>query len=96
MNQTTKTERGKTQIEVTFATRQQLRLLAALTGTGMAEAAADAIGRRLDAAKHPLLSAEEAYDQWIAGKAGPAFAGDTDVRTGFIDGYLLASGAEET
>lgn len=48
MSQTTKTERGKTQIEVTFATRQQLRLLAALTDTGMAEAAADAISRRLE------------------------------------------------
>jgi len=43
----TKAERGKTQIEVTIQTRRDLRLLAALTDTGMAEAAADAISRRL-------------------------------------------------
>jgi hypothetical protein len=44
---TTKSERGKTQIEVTTETRKKLRLLAALTEQGMAEAAEDAISRRL-------------------------------------------------
>ncbi len=47
MSTTTKADRGKTQIEVTTKTRQQLRLLAALMNTGMAEAADDAISRRL-------------------------------------------------
>jgi hypothetical protein len=47
MATTTKTERGKTQVEVSTETRRKLRLLAALTETGMAEAADDAISRRL-------------------------------------------------
>ena len=34
--------------------------------------------------------AATAYDRWIAGEAGPAYAGDTDVRTGFIDGFIAA------
>ena len=33
--------------------------------------------------------AEVAYDVWMSGPAGPAFAGDEDVRIGFIDGYKL-------
>ena len=43
----TKAERGKTQIEVTTETRRKLRLLAALTEQGMAEAAEEAISKRL-------------------------------------------------
>lgn len=46
-NQENRAERGKTQIEVTVATRQNLRLLAALTGVSMAAAAGEAIARRL-------------------------------------------------
>jgi hypothetical protein len=47
----TKAERGKTQIEVTTETRRDLRLLAALTDQGMAEAAADAISAALERAQ---------------------------------------------
>lgn len=43
----TQKDRGKTNVEVSIETRRRLRLLAALTDTGMAEAAGDAITRRL-------------------------------------------------
>jgi hypothetical protein len=43
----TKAARGKTQIEVTTETRRKLRLLAALTEMSMAEAADEAVSRRL-------------------------------------------------
>jgi hypothetical protein len=36
--------------------------------------------------------ADAAYERWMAGPAGPAYAGDTDVRDGFRDGYRAALG----
>jgi hypothetical protein len=36
--------------------------------------------------------ADAAYERWIAGEAGPAYAGDTDVKDGFLDGYQAALG----
>ena len=51
MSTTTKSERGKTQIEVTTDTRRKLRLLAALTEQGMAEAADAAISAALEKAQ---------------------------------------------
>ena len=47
----TKADRGKTQVEVTTETRRDLRLLAALTDTGMADAARDAISTALEKAQ---------------------------------------------
>jgi predicted transcriptional regulator len=47
MNATTKTDRGKTQIEITTETRRKLRMLAALTDQQMHQAADEAISRRL-------------------------------------------------
>jgi hypothetical protein len=78
----TKADRGKTQIEVTVRTRQRLRLLAALTNVGMAEAADFAISVRLaevQGGKEAVLLAQEAaYDRWItvAGKSLGEVASD--------------------
>jgi hypothetical protein len=40
--------------------------------------------------------AESAYEVWIAGEAGPAYAGDKDVKDGFIDGYMARAYAENS
>lgn len=78
----TKADRGKTQVEVTVRTRQRLRLLAALTNVGMAEAADLAISMRLaqvqGGKEAVLLSQEAAYDRWITveGKSLGEVAGD--------------------
>jgi hypothetical protein len=40
--------------------------------------------------------AERAYEVWISGEAGLAFAGDTDVQEGFIDGFTAGYEARET
>jgi len=55
----TKAERGKTQIEVSVRTRQRLRLLAALTNVGMAEAADFAISQRLAEVQGTSTNTEE-------------------------------------
>jgi hypothetical protein len=37
----------------------------------------------------PREQADAAYDEWIAGDAGLAYAGDADVAQGFTDGFLI-------
>jgi hypothetical protein len=49
----TKAERGKTNIEVTEETRQKLKLLAALLGMKMADAAAEAVDKLLFDVQQP-------------------------------------------
>lgn len=74
----TKAERGKTQIEVTTDTRRNLRLLAALTDAGMAEAAADAISRRLAEVRQESAGALAATDPRRGPQCGCGLYGDHD------------------